>query len=231
MATMRQTAANRRNARKSTGPRTIAGKLRSRRNALRHGLTAETVIDVFENVAEYETLEKRMICTYRPRSMIEHELVVRLSSLLWRLRRATAIETGLFSIQAQILQDRKAPRDQQECAWDPKVRLYEMLGVQQNPTAPAINGPVQDRAKPADTSPNSPGASSNLSASVFSSEETLTPKTRRPISRPETLAQCFLRVAHLDDDIFESIGRYEAALWRQAARVAMVLHAMQKKSE
>jgi hypothetical protein len=39
MASERQIAANRRNARKSTGPRSGAGKNRSSRNAYRHGLT------------------------------------------------------------------------------------------------------------------------------------------------------------------------------------------------
>ena len=39
MASDRQIAANRRNARKSTGPRSGAGKKRARRNAYRHGLT------------------------------------------------------------------------------------------------------------------------------------------------------------------------------------------------
>jgi hypothetical protein len=44
MATGSQIAANRKNATKSTGPRTEEGKQRSRQNAFRHGLTAETVI-------------------------------------------------------------------------------------------------------------------------------------------------------------------------------------------
>jgi hypothetical protein len=44
MTSFRQIDANRRNARKSTGPITEEGKQHSRCNAVRHGLTAETVI-------------------------------------------------------------------------------------------------------------------------------------------------------------------------------------------
>jgi hypothetical protein len=46
-------AANRRNARRSTGPRTVAGKARAARNARRHGLTACPLADLaFMRAAE-----------------------------------------------------------------------------------------------------------------------------------------------------------------------------------
>ena len=57
MSSLRQIAANRRNALKSTGPATQEGKQHSRCNALRHGLTAETVIGVLEN-ANLRTMRK-----------------------------------------------------------------------------------------------------------------------------------------------------------------------------
>jgi hypothetical protein len=53
----RQIEANRRNARLSTGPTTEEGKRKSRRNAVRHGLTAETVIDALEDAADYAAFE------------------------------------------------------------------------------------------------------------------------------------------------------------------------------
>ena len=53
MTPFRQIEANRRNARKSTGPITEEGKQRSRRNAVRHGLTAETVIGALEDAEDY----------------------------------------------------------------------------------------------------------------------------------------------------------------------------------
>ena len=95
--------ANRRNAENSTGPTTPEGKQRSRGNALRHGLTAETVIGVLESAEDYAAFETAIMAEYDPQSVIESELVARLASLLWRLRRATAIETGLFGMQADPL--------------------------------------------------------------------------------------------------------------------------------
>jgi hypothetical protein len=56
MTSLKQIEANRRNALNSTGPRTLNGKQASRRNALRHGFTAETVIEPLENLDEYRTL-------------------------------------------------------------------------------------------------------------------------------------------------------------------------------
>jgi hypothetical protein len=51
--------ANRRNARNSTGPITEEGKQRSRCNAVRHGLTAETVIGALEDAQDYHGVRSR----------------------------------------------------------------------------------------------------------------------------------------------------------------------------
>src|SRR5438067_2700139 len=103
MTSYRQIEANRRNALKSTGPRTEAGKEVSRRNALRHGLTAETVISAMEDAEDYKAFQAAITADYDAQSAVERELVLRLASVLWRLRRATTIETGLFEMQAQEL--------------------------------------------------------------------------------------------------------------------------------
>src|SRR5713101_5538857 len=107
MTSFRQIEANRRNAIRSTGPNTEEGKRRSRRNAIRHGLCAETVIENIEDIEDYRAFEAAVIADYDARTAVERELVLRLASLLWRLRRATAIETDLLRIQAEILQDRR----------------------------------------------------------------------------------------------------------------------------
>jgi hypothetical protein len=115
MTSIQQIEANRRNARLSTGPVTEEGKNRSRRNAVRHGLTAETVIDALEDAEDYAAFEMAVTADYDAASAVERELVLRLASLLWRLRRATAIESGLFKIQARhLLQFRQRQQAHQE---------------------------------------------------------------------------------------------------------------------
>jgi hypothetical protein len=105
MTTYRQIEANPRNAQRSTGPRTEAGKHSSRCNAVRHGLTAGTVIGALEDAEDYKAFEAAIIADYDAQSAVERELVLWLASILWRLRRATTMETGLFEIQAQHLRD------------------------------------------------------------------------------------------------------------------------------
>ena len=104
MTSYKQIEANRRNAQNSTGPKTEAGKRSSRCNAVRHGLTAETVIGALEDAEDYQAFEAAIVADYDAQSAVERELVLRLASLLWRLRRATAMETGLVEIQAQEIQ-------------------------------------------------------------------------------------------------------------------------------
>ena len=107
MTSFRQIEANRGNALRSTGPKTEAGKRRSLQNAARHGLTAETVVVDLEDIEDYRAFEAAVIADYDARTAVERELVLRLASLLWRIRRATAIETDLLAIQAEILSDRR----------------------------------------------------------------------------------------------------------------------------
>jgi hypothetical protein len=103
MTSVRQIDANRRNALQSTGPTTQSGKNHSRRNAIRHGLCAETVITAIEDIDDYRDFEKAVIADYDVTTAVERELALRLASLLWRLRRATSIETGLLQAHAESL--------------------------------------------------------------------------------------------------------------------------------
>ena len=101
---------------KSTGPVTFEGKRHSRCNAVRHGLTAETVITAFENTEDYEAFQATVISDYDAETAVERELVLRLASALWRLRRSTLIETGLFEAAVEALSHQQQFRNLDESA-------------------------------------------------------------------------------------------------------------------
>ncbi len=95
---LKQRAANRRNARRSTGPRTVAGKRRARWNALKHGLlAAEAVIpagDGRERRQQLELLHGQLRRDLRPANALEEMLVEKIAVCYWRLRRLLRYETG-----------------------------------------------------------------------------------------------------------------------------------------
>ena len=64
MTSFKQIEANRRNALKSTGPRSEDGKQRASQNAVRHGLTAETVLEVVEDPEEYKAFEQAVAADF-----------------------------------------------------------------------------------------------------------------------------------------------------------------------
>src|SRR5262249_6515751 len=69
----------------------------------------ETVVGILENAADYRAFERAIKSDYSPQTAIEGQLVSRLASLLWRLRRAVIIESGLLNIQAEMICDQTTP--------------------------------------------------------------------------------------------------------------------------
>jgi hypothetical protein len=63
------------------------------------------MISALEDAEDYKAFELAITADYDAQSAVERELVLRLASSLWRLRRATTIETGLFEIQADHLSE------------------------------------------------------------------------------------------------------------------------------
>ena len=93
MSSQKQIEANRRNARKSTGPKSEKGKANSRMNALRHGLSAEQATLPHENEDDYEKLREGMLESYAPADPAELAVVEELANACWRLLRLHRVET------------------------------------------------------------------------------------------------------------------------------------------
>src|SRR5579863_1086125 len=206
MTSFKQFEANRANARKSTGPITEEGKQRSRCNAVRHGLTAETVIGALEDAEDYKGFEAAITADYNAQSAVERELVLRLASLLWRLRRATTMETGLFEIQADQLSEFKHVHQ----PGSPPQNIYALLGqaervdIERTPAARGIAGGTEALPAPA-------------------------PRAAGPVAGPTELARCFLRLANLPNFALDRLSRYEATLWRQAGQILFALDALDRR--
>jgi hypothetical protein len=95
---MHRAGVNKANAQKSTGPRSEAGKQRSSLNALRHGLTGQTVVLPTEDHSAYQRHSQAFLDEYRPKGATETQLVQSLLDTSWQLNRASAVETNLFSL-------------------------------------------------------------------------------------------------------------------------------------
>ena len=89
-------AANRENALKSTGPRTEAGLAAASQNALKHGLSARTVLVRGEIADEWTTHREAVLADLAPSTAVASALAERAAEILWRLGRAGAAEAAVI---------------------------------------------------------------------------------------------------------------------------------------
>lgn len=89
--------ANRRNALKSTGPRTRKGKKKSKYNALKHGLTAKTLLlPGLENPKDFKRVLRGFLNDLDPKGTLEKTLVQRLAADFQRIQRVCRVERAAF---------------------------------------------------------------------------------------------------------------------------------------
>src|SRR5260370_25219999 len=91
-------AINRANAQKSTGPRTEAGKQRSKLNALRHGLTGQTIVLPTEDHSAYQRHSHSFLDECQAKGAIETQLLHSLIDTSWRINALPAVQTNLLSL-------------------------------------------------------------------------------------------------------------------------------------
>ena len=130
--------------------------------------------------------------------------MLRLASLLWRLRRATTMETGLFEIQADYM------------------REFRQSGQMQSKSEEIIY-PRFGRPDSVDADPDR--------TSHGSANGTQAPPSSGPMSLDPAidLARCFLRLANLPSYPLDRLSRYEAILWRQTGQILFALDALDRR--
>ena len=184
------------------GDRQGTGSRRSRRKAWRDGFAAQTVIAGLEDDRSYRAFERAIVASFGPRSVIELELIHRLASLFWRLRRASAIETGLFGLHSAAGYRERARARQ------------PMKGV------PPVNGHGQFASGADDWRDSKINARKRRFGGVCQSAD--------KSLKSRILAQSFLHLAKLDPSWLERAGAHEARLWRQAAQAIWILDALRR---
>ena len=107
--------ANRRNAMKSTGPRTPEGKAVSSQNRLAHGLCSSALLLPGELQSAFDQLRAETHATYLPMTAEENVLTDQLTESLWRLNRARRVETRIATLVmkdiCELLDDGSEPVD------------------------------------------------------------------------------------------------------------------------
>jgi len=196
MTSLKRIEANRRNSLKSTRPKTETGKQASRCNAVRHGLTAETVMGALEDAEDYKAFEAAITADYDAQSAVERELVLRLASLLWRLRRATTIETGLFEIQADHLSNFRKAHQISPTAREIVYALFE-ANSDRRAASHSVANAIETRA----------------ASGLASAQGQVAPGVE--------LARCFLRLCNLPNYALDRLSRYEATLGAKPGRSFM----------
>ena len=124
MTSDKQLQANRKNALKSTGPKTPEGKAAVRQNALKHGLLSQDILLPGEDKAAFEELNETLRAELEPVGELENQLVDRIVATFWRLRRLERVEVGIFTWQHY---EELAERAEQE-ARTYEANLFDEMG-------------------------------------------------------------------------------------------------------
>ena len=149
MTSDKKVEANRRNARKSTGPRTPTGKAAVRLNALTHGLLSQEVLLPGEDADALRELGERLRAELQPIGELENLLVDRITSLLWRLRRLGQVEAGIFAWERSEALAEQAEREARtyEDRWDPELLAEVMTRMDATVTDEEKHGEALSRAR------------------------------------------------------------------------------------
>ena len=94
----KQLEANRMNALKSTGPKTLDGKEKSSQNAMKFGFTAKKFTIPSEEKQEFEEYHQKMINILKPNTILTEEMVLNICLAFWKSRRYANLESLVFKI-------------------------------------------------------------------------------------------------------------------------------------
>jgi hypothetical protein len=206
MTSDRKAEANRRNALKSTGPKTPEGKAAVRLNALRHGLLSQEILLPGEDEEALRELGQNLKVELQPVGELESLLVDRIIASYWRLRRLGRVEAGIF---AWDLYGDLARRDNEEVSNHTKPPI-QMRVVYDDDSRPP------ERIVPPEKDQETRSKAQEIEAKqeIEAMQDAETP----------TLGLTFIRDAN-GANAFSKLSRYEAGIERSLYKA---LHELQR---
>jgi len=231
--TAKQLAANRANARKSTGPRTAQGRAVSRWNALQHGVLARALtppaLEPYESRHEFAALLQTLRQEFDPQSAMEEILVERIATSYWRLARLLRSEAGeIAQRQEQRDQDMRDARKVQLIyvaagrvplsSVNPVAALTEAMHDPDVESLRDLVARVDERWRTA-PEPELRAFSEQLLVSLREEQE-------QAHDQEVAIEQAMRSIPPLNDAL--AFARYEAALERQIYRALAALERLQR---
>jgi len=148
MATRKQIAANRRNARRSTGPQTPEGKAVASSNSLQHGLLAKSAVLSDECQQAFLDTLTALQAEYQPVGLIEAFLVRQMVTAQWRLDRMNRIETGLLTCRLETVRELESDHEDDDQDEDDEHQQEE--SAEEQDEAEQSKAPEEDGAQEED---------------------------------------------------------------------------------
>jgi hypothetical protein len=199
MTSEKKAEANRRNALKSTGPKTPEGKAAVRLNALKHGLLSQEILLPGEDEEALRDLGEHLQAELQPVGELENLLVDRIIASYWRLRRLGRVEAGIFAWE---LYGELAERARQE------ARTHEKTGTEQVLETMGLPTVILNQRK------HKEALSEAKEMETVRDGETA------------TLGRTFIRDAN-EANAFSKLSRYEAGIERSLYRALHELQRLQ----
>jgi hypothetical protein len=197
MASEKQIRTNRRNARKSTGPKTPEGKDAVRLNANKHGFRSQEVLLPGEDGETLKELDEKLRAELQPVGELENLLVDGIVAAHWRLRRLRRVESGIFAWQ---LYGELAERAQQE------AQTYERAFAEAYAHRDTT---ITDEQKHQE---------------ALSKAQEM--KAKQEDAETATLGRTFMRDAD-QANAFSKLSRYETTIWRSLYKALHELQRLQ----
>jgi hypothetical protein len=244
MVSTKQLEANRTNAKRSTGPKSGAGKARSGLNALKHGFSSQEIVLEGEDAGEFDALRAKLEADFDPDSVIERELVDRLAALLWRWRRVAVFEAGLIRARRGAITNPphyyqayyiSEEGKKEALAYLQDLRLEEEDQGQKKPGAPPSLGGARPKANEPSHKVAAPPSTevTQLQEPSRTTEGAITDSHAAQIRRdhPDQLSSQATGLALIKDsedhDTLSKLSRYEAGLLNAITKTLSLIQAIQ----